>query len=114
MEDGDGGTLERMECGRKEADISEIIAAAKRDPHIFLPTASGAYETEITHLPGDILSYYYMLEGDKSGAKYTIAYYYTTAKSLDGATADNTVRLESDANDNFTRVFAAHPLCAQY
>lgn len=103
-----GEPLKGWNVGEKEADISEIIAAAKRDPHIFLPTASGAYETEITHLPGDILSYYYMLEGDKSGAKYTIAYYYTTAKSLDGATADNTVRLESDANDNFTRVFAAN------
>ena len=102
-----GSPLTGWKVGEKSADLSEIIAAAKEEEHTFIPTASGAYEAEILNLPGDILSYYYMMEGDKSKAKYTIAYYYTEAKSLDGATTSNTVRLDSGDN-NFTRIFAAN------
>ena len=47
------------------------------------------------NLPGDIKTYYHVC-GDMSKAQYTIGYYYTTATTLRGATAENTRRINSD------------------
>lgn len=75
-----------------------VLAAAKDNPYIFQLASSGAYQVEVSNLPGDITSYYYVC-GKEESAKYTIAYYYTTAGTLTGATAQNTWRIDSDTKD---------------
>ncbi len=85
-----------------------VLAAAKDNPYIFQLASSGAYQVEVSNLPGDITSYYYVTS-DKPNAQYTIAYYYTTAGTLTGATAQNTWRIDSDTNDQgykVSRVFS--------
>lgn len=53
----------------------------------------------------DARDYAYMMASDQmANAKYNVAVYYTTANTLDGATEDNTVRVDTD---KFTRQFAA-------
>lgn len=89
-------------------DMNAVLKAAKRNPYIFEPDTSGAYTAAIEYLPGDIKSYYYILNSNEingSQAEYTIAYYHTTATNLQSADANNTVRLDSD-NENFKREFA--------
>ena len=67
----------------------------------------------IDNLPGDILTYYYVLatNGDLTAdnAEYTVAFYRTSASNLLGANADNTVRLNADTageDGNFEREFS--------
>lgn len=89
-----------------DAGLADIIEAAQNNPYEFEVTASGAYEANVENLPGDITKYYYMLsEADKGSAKYTIAYYYTSATSVAGATTETTQRVNSDA---FERVFSVN------
>lgn len=89
-----------------DSGMSAIIAAAQNNPYEFEVTASGAYEANVENLPGDITKYYYMLsEQGKNNAEYTIAYYYTTAASVAGATIGNTRRVDSD---EFERVFSVN------
>ena len=61
---------------------------------VFTPCSNGSYMTELDNCPGDMRNYYFWLkEKDKDNLKdaaYSIAYYYTSAKSLDQATLDNT------------------------
>ena len=85
-----------------------VLVAARENPYIFELTSSGAYQVEVSNLPGDIRTYYYVCEKkDKNNAKYTVAYYYTDAQSLSGATAENTWRISSD-NDELKRVFSVN------
>ena len=80
------------------------VAAARQNPHVFTLDPSGAYKAEVEELPGDVLTYYFMQSNPtEANTDYTVAYYYTTADSLDGATASNTWRVESY---DFDRVFA--------
>lgn len=85
--------------------LAGVIAAAQANPYEFGITASGAYETTVENVPGDITKYYYMLsENARDDAEYTIGYYYTSASSVAGATTSNTWRVDSD---DFQRVFSA-------
>lgn len=72
-----------------------VLAAAKDNPYIFQLASSGEYQVEVSNLPGDITKYYHIC-GSLSTAQYTIGYYYTTADTLDGATANNTWRIDTD------------------
>lgn len=72
-----------------------VLKAATEDPYIFQVASSGAYQVEVSNLPGDIKTYYH-ITGDEKTAKYTIGYYYTTATTLDQATGENTWRIDSD------------------
>lgn len=88
-----------------KSDRATIIQAAQVGNYTFSLTASGSYESEIDQLPGDIKKYYYMQDKPtSSNVEYTTAYFYTEADTLEKATADNTVRIESD---DFEREFAA-------
>lgn len=83
-----------------------VLAAAKENPYIFQIGSSGAYQVEIDNLPGDIKTYYYIC-GNKEAAKYSIAYYYTKADSLDAATKENTWRIaDRDTRNPLNRAFA--------
>lgn len=90
----------------------------------FYRSADGdTMQLELDCLPGNIETYYYMLdENKKQNAQYTVAYYWTSASSLSGATEENTHRVNGDAITNgslvgedgtisnyngFTRVFGA-------
>lgn len=69
--------------------------------------ASGAYKLTASNLPGDIMTYYYMLgSGEKAKTQYTVGFYYTTAGSVAGATSGNTWRVTN--SDNWDRVFSAN------
>lgn len=87
-------------------DLAGAIKAARQQGgSTFALTTSGQYQVELNDLPGDARDYVYMMASDQmANAKYTVAVYYTTANTLDGATEDNTVRVNTD---NFTRQFAA-------
>ena len=66
----------------------------------FQADSSGAYSTTVKNVPGDIKTYYHMLgEDEKGNTKYALAFFYTTASSIDGATADNTVLVSEAAQD---------------
>lgn len=83
-----------------------VLAAANQNPYIFQIGSSGAYQVEIDNLPGDIKTYYYIC-GDEEAAKYSIAYYYTAADSLDDATKDDTWRIADKNHTNpLNRAFA--------
>mgnify|MGYP005759915255 CR=1 FL=1 len=87
---------------------NSVLMAARENPYIFELASSGAYQVEVSNLPGDIRTYYYVLEqNNKNDAKYTIAYYYTDASSLSGATEDNTWRISSDQGE-LDRVFSVN------
>ena len=83
-----------------------VLEAANQNPYIFQLGSSGAYQVEIDNLPGDIKTYYYIC-GDEEAAKYSIAYYYTKADSLDAATEENTWRIaDKDSTNPLDRAFA--------
>ena len=85
-----------------------VLAAAKDNPYIFQLASSGEYQVEVSNLPGDIKKYYHIC-GSYDTAQYTIGYYYTTADTLNGATANNTWRIDTD-NEQLPvdRVFSAN------
>lgn len=87
-------------------DLAGAIEAVRQQGgSTFALTTSGQYQVELNDLPGDARDYVYMMASDQmANAKYTVAVYYTTANTLDGATEDNTVRVDTD---KFTRQFAA-------
>lgn len=87
-------------------DLAGAIEAVRRQGgSTFALTTSGQYQVELNDLPGDARDYAYMMASDQmANAKYNVAVYYTTANTLDGATEDNTVRVDTD---KFTRQFAA-------
>lgn len=83
-----------------------VLEAANQNPYIFQIGSSGAYQVEIDNLPGDIKTYYYIC-GNKEAAKYSIAYYYTEADTLGGATEENTWRIaDRDTRNPLNRAFA--------
>lgn len=86
----------------------DVLAAAQANPYIFQLASSGAYQVEVSNLPGDITTYYYIC-GDEDQAQYSIGYYYTTAKSISEATATNTWRIDSE-NETYLvdRMFSAN------
>lgn len=88
----------------------KAIDIAKEKGTVFEMAPSGAMELSMKDLPGKINQYYYVLpDADRPHAEYTIAYYWTEAKSIDGATVDNTTRVNSDADapNSFDRTFGA-------
>lgn len=85
--------------------LQDVLTAARANPYLFTLDSSGAYQTTIDNLPGDILTYYYVLatNGKLSGdnAQYTVGFYRTSAPNLAGATPQNTVRLNDDLTSQY-------------
>ena len=93
--------------------MDAVLESARANPYLFVLDSSGAYKDTIDNLPGDILTYYYVLATNGkltgSNAQYTVAFYRTGAASLADATPADTVRLNDAAviNDQtFGREFA--------
>lgn len=95
------------------AFINAVLKAVKQykesTPVFALDQNTGEVTAKLNGLPGDVTTYYTMLgEGQKQATQYTVAYYYSTAASLDGASSGNTFRIDADAAGyNFTRIFGA-------
>lgn len=84
-----------------------ILEAAKSTGSVFRLASSGAYETTIDDLPGDILDYVFFDgedDSDDDGQLYRGVYYYTKAESLDDANAGNTSVI--DNSNEFARQFS--------
>lgn len=94
-------------------DMQAVLEAARANPYLFTLDSSGAYKDTIDNLPGDILTYYYVLATngrlDGDNAQYTVAFYRTSAPTLAAATPADTVRLNADPveeNEEFQREFS--------
>ena len=90
------------------ADMANELTAARENPYVFELDSSGSYKAELENMPGDIMTYYFMLPENERNekVKYVVNYYYTTADSLESANDQNTVRLKNDEGD-YTREFSA-------
>lgn len=94
--------------------IDAVIEAAKAQIELrressvcFALAASGAMQLTMEDLPGDIRTYYHLLDQNNKGdTKYTIGYYWTEANSVSGATSNNTWRVDAE-KDAFDRAFGA-------
>ncbi len=88
----------------EDSSWDSVLQAAAENPYLFHVATNGSFQVEIDDLPGDVKEYYSMLgEGKKETARYTVAYYYTEADSLQGATKENTHRLNTE---DFLREFS--------
>ncbi len=79
----------------KDNKWESVLAAAQANPYEFHVASSGAYQVEVSNLPGDIKTYYHFT-GSEANAKYTIAYYYSEANTLAEANQYNTHRIDSE------------------
>lgn len=79
----------------ENANWDSVLTAARANTHQFHLASSGAYQAEVDELPGDVKTYYHICK-EQNTAKYTIAYYYSEAKSLDQATETNTYLVDSE------------------
>lgn len=81
--------------------IAAAIATAKlykESQNVFALSAGGQMQGEIVGMPGDITTYYYMLPSEeKEKTQYTVAYYWSSAESLEGANSGNTCRIDGEA-----------------
>lgn len=92
--------------------VEAVIDTAGRyveSQNVFSLSHGGQMQGQINGMPGDITSYYYMLtDANKSQTQYTVAYYWSEAESLKGATSENTFRIDADAEGYaLTRSFGA-------
>ena len=92
-----------------DSSWNSVLEAARANPYVFQLASSGAYQVEISNLPGDIKTYYHFT-GKVEDAKYTIAYYYTKAKTIAGANEDNTKLISANRKDGYdlNRVFSVN------
>lgn len=96
-----GWKMPDLSSGITAGSMEDVLAAAKASPYTFAPDNTGL-RVNIEYLPGDLSQYYYIMkqndpENAETSASYTVAYYYTSADTIEGATAQNTVRLDIDS-----------------
>ena len=87
-----------------------ILTAARNDPYLFKLGTGGAFQVEIENLPGKADEYYTFLINNQDGqaaqnARYYVAYFYSTADSLDSADSSNTYEITNQ--EEFTREFSS-------
>ncbi len=93
--------------------VAAAIETAKRyadQSSVFRLAPSGSMTGTLDEMPGNVQTYYSMIPagGNKGQTAYTVAYYYSSADSLDGATTDNTYRIDADAEGyEFGRFFGS-------
>lgn len=104
---GDDRVAAAIEAAQHAMDYGDVV---------FRKGVSGQMELSMTNLPGRVMEYKRMLEGDeKRKARYRVEYYWT-ADTLDTATTENTHRVYAANYENpdalpdsydFSRVFGA-------
>ncbi len=93
--------------------IAAAIETAKRyndQSSVFRLAPSGSMTGTLEEMPGNVQTYYSMIPegGDKGQTAFTVAYYWSSADSLDGATTANTYRINADAEGHeFGRFFGS-------
>ena len=70
-------------------------AQAQAQPNVFVLSTSGAYQVEISGLPGRIQDYQYLGGTDKD---FRVSYYFSEAGSLANATTENTYAVENSGD----------------
>lgn len=99
-----GNALQGWELSKDQVgDLGSLADLAKSDAagttsyfHFFTKDSEGKYSVSINNLPGDIFTYYNMMQPDERyNALHTVAVYYTSAENTEDINGDNTVRLSS-------------------
>ena len=75
--------------------IPGAIEAANKQANVFVLSTSGAYQVEISGLPGRIQDYQYLGGTDKD---FRVSYYFSEAGSLANATTENTYAVENSGD----------------
>lgn len=75
--------------------IPGAIEAANKQANVFVLSTSGAYQVEISGLPGRIQDYQYLGGNDKN---FRVSYYFSEAGSLANAKAENTYAVENSGD----------------
>lgn len=113
--DLDGYTVTQVDDNASGDDfINAVIKtakAAKDYGDVEFQLGGSGMELNLTNLPGDINSYYYMLgDSEKENTKYTVAYYWSSETDWEKITAANTKRVDADQTTgihSFSRSFGA-------
>lgn len=84
----------------EETGIPGAIKAAQEQANVFVLSTSGAYQVEISGLPGRIQDYQYL-----GGDGFRVSYYFSEAGSLANATTENTYAVQN--SDKFERQMSA-------
>lgn len=99
-----------------EGAVEAANKAKKYGNVAFSPSARGTMQLTLDNLPGNITTYYRMLDEDAVGqTRYTVGYYWTDQNGIDKATAENTYRVDGYAGTasdgskytGFERLFGA-------
>lgn len=77
----------------KETGIPGAIKAANTQANVFVLSTSGAYQVEISGLPGRIQDYQYL-----GGDGFRVSYYFSEAGSLANATTENTYAVQNSGD----------------
>ena len=77
----------------EETGIAEAIKAANEQANVFVLSTSGAYQVEISGLPGRIQDYQYL-----GGDGFRVSYYFSEAGSLANATTANTYAVQNSGD----------------
>ncbi|MCB6992784.1 LPXTG cell wall anchor domain-containing protein [bacterium 210820-DFI.6.37] len=113
--DLDGYTVTQVDDNASGDDfINAVIKtakAAKDYGDVEFQLGGSGMELNLTNLPGDINSYYYMLgDSEKENTKYTVAYYWSSETDWEKITVANTKRVDADQTTgihSFSRSFGA-------
>lgn len=77
----------------EETGIAEAIKAANEQANVFVLSTSGAYQVEISGLPGRIQDYQYL-----GGDGFRVSYYFSEAGSLANANTENTYAVQNSGD----------------
>ena len=87
-----GTPISGWKVWEEETGIPGAIKAANTQANVFVLSTSGAYQVEISGLPGRIQDYQYLGGEDKD---FRVSYYFSEAGSLAKATTENTYAVEN-------------------
>ena len=90
-----GTPISGWKVWEEETGIPGAIKAANTQANVFVLSTSGAYQVEISGLPGRIQDYQYLGGTDKD---FRVSYYFSEAGSLANATTENTYAVENSGD----------------
>lgn len=90
-----GTPISGWKVWEEETGIEGAIKAANTQANVFVLSTSGAYQVEISGLPGRIQDYQYLGGEDKD---FRVSYYFSEAGSLANATIKNTYAVENSGD----------------
>lgn len=99
-----GAPISGWKVWEEETGIEGAIKAANTQANVFVLSTSGAYQVEISGLPGRIQDYQY-LGGEDEDKDFRVSYYFSEAGSLANAKIENTYAVQN--SDEFERQMSA-------